>query len=774
MQQGVILSRLFVCKPLVLVLSVVFSSHAWAATSWKSKSAFSCPAPEYSTTYSPAKSSGELPLPDNTTRIVADKVIGQTHVHAEAQGNVIIEHNNDTLNAEHAIYDQTNDMVHTKGSFTLSDHQGNTIHGDNLHYHLNENSGSADNAEFTNDTRGRRLQGISQQVQMHDKNHAVMKNVQFNTCNTGDHSWYIQASELRADRNRNIGVAKHARLIFGGVPILYTPWIDFPLSGNRKSGFLLPSMKIGSNGTELELPYYLNFAPNYDATLSPGIITARGATLSAEMRYLEKKYSGIFKAKYLPYDRRSRFNHRYEAKWQHSHQFSAKLSGSIDYHQVSDDDYYRDLYGRNDAAENVQLNRRLRLEYHNQIFDAPLQADLTLQKYQTLSDSTGRKNKPYALLPRLSTHWQKNSGNMHINITGQFTRFVHSERQNGNRALIYPSIQWNFNNSWGYIRPKIGIHATYYWLNKYGSTPSHQASRILPIANIDSGFTLERKTTLFGRNYIQTLEPRLFYNYIPRKSQINLPNFDSSENNFSYNQLFRENLYSGGDLINSSNSLTIGLQTRLLNSHTGAERWRAGIGQKFYFNSDNILLNGSLEKRTRQKSDIAAFAGGQIGYNWFADANIHYDQNNTQLRRADIGVRYNPIAGKVLSLRYKYGRDEEIYTGHYDRLRHIDFGAQWPINPNLYAVGRLNYSLKPRTALEQMLGLEYRSPCGCWSANIVGQRYINSLDNHKTAVFFTLQLKDLSNIGSNPYEQLRLGIPGYHKTNEVIKNESLF
>ena len=183
-------------------------------------------------------------------------------------------------------------------------------------------------------------------------------------------------------------------------------------------------------------------------------------------------------------------------------------------------------------------------------------------------------------------------------------------------------------------------------------------------------------------------------------------------------------------------------------------------------------MDGSTGIRARHRSDVALFAGGQIAPNWFADTQYHWNANQKNTERFDIGVRYNPEPGKILSARYKYNRNTEIYAGFFGKLQHIDLAAQYPINQNLYAVGRLNYSISPWVALEQTLGLEYKNPCGCWSVSFVGQRYVDGISNgrssHKSAVFLTLQLKNLSNIGNNPYEQLRLGIPGYSKTNEVF------
>ena len=768
-----ILPRLSAHTPLVLALGAVFSTAAaaegtaTAADGW-SRSDLSCRAGAQSgDDLPPAKGSGGAVLPENATRISAERIAGQTNVRARAEGDVIIERNDQTLNADWVDYDQQADVVRAGDSFTLTRGGGQTVRGKELHYDLSHESGRAADAQFAVEHESRRLQGVSAEMEMQDKNHYAMRGVKFNTCNPGDRSWYIQAAELKADRESGIGTARHARLVFGGVPVLYTPWADFPLNGNRKSGLLVPTIKIGSDGTELELPYYFNLAPNYDATLAPGIITARGATLGGEFRYLQDKYSGSLKAKYLPHDRRSPHRHRYEAEFAHLHRFNTDLSGGIDYRQVSDDDYYRDFYGRNEIAENVHLNRSAWLDYRRDLFGQPVQMRLSVQRYQTLSDAQGRKQRPYAILPRFSAAWQKNFGLGQFNIDTQFTRFEHSELQSGSRLVIYPSWQWDFSRPWGYVRPKIGVHATRYWFNGKDGYESRTLSRVLPLTNVDAGLAFERQTTLFGRSYLQTLEPRAFYNYIPAKSQNDLPNFDTSLNGFSYAQLFRENIYSGQDRINASNSLSVGLQSRLIDAATGAEQFRAGIGRKYYFRDDNVLLDGSIEHGRRWRSDIAAFAGGRIGDNWHADLSWHYNESAKATQRFDIGASYNPEPGKVISARFKYGAREEIYTGFYGKLKHIDFAAQWPINERLYAIGRFNYSLSPHTPLEQMAGLEYKSACGCWSVSVVGQRYVNGLNSRKNAFFVTLQLKDLSSLGKDPYEQLRLAIPGYSKTNEV-------
>ena len=718
------------------------------------------------------KRSGEEPLPQDYTRVIADKVAGQSKVAVRAEGDVIIERNQEVLNADWADYDQTSDTVRAGDRFTLYQ-DGSTVSGDTLVYNLKDNTGSSEYVRVDAEKDGRRLQSVSEKAEMKGKGLYKLINTKFNTCSPGDASWFIKAKSIETDQETGIGVAKDASLVFGGVPVLYTPWADFPINGHRKSGLLVPTLSTGSDGLELALPYYFNLAPNLDATFRPGIISSRGVQLGGQVRYLEPKFNGVIDGDWMPHDKKRHENNRYQIKFDHNHQLTDKLSGGINFNQVSDDNYYRDFYGREDIASNVNLNRQLWLNYGDNIWGGSFDGALNVQKYQTLANQNGYKDEPYAIMPRLTGRWQKTIGKANINVFSQFTRFVHDSKQDGSRTVLYPSVRWDFNNQWGYIRPKIGVHATYYDLGSFGNQSSRRVSRVLPIFNVDTGMTFERNANVFGKAYLQTLEPRLFYNYIPTKSQNDLPNFDTSENSFSYNQLFRENLYVGNDRINSANSLTAAAQTRFLNPNNGAELFRAGIGQKFYFKNDNVLLDGSVGRYERSQSDWVGFAHGKLSDSIHAGFDIHYNQNESRAESYAATVRYNPEPGKVLSARYKYGRNERIYLQSdgnyfYDKIRQIDLAAQWPIRKNLYAVARYNYEIQAKKPLEILVGAEYKSDCGCWSASLVGQRYVTGENSRKNAVFFNLQLKDLSNLSNNPFEKLRLAIPGYSKTNEVV------
>ena len=760
----------FYVKPLVLALASGFAAApVLAAPSLSVDGALSCRAPNAPKhTVAPPQVSGEAAEDgEGVTRITAEDMQGQSQIRVQAKGEVVVERDGQVVNADWLDYDQARHTVKAGDRFTLADGTGR-IAGEKLNYNLQKREGAAENARFEVENNGRRLQGTGAKVEMADKRYRLTQ-TRFNTCDPNDESWYIEADSIEADYDKNIGVARNAKIVLGKVPILYTPWIDFPLNGQRKSGLLAPTLKVGSDGIELSTPYYFNLAPNYDATFRPHFISRRGLELGGEFRYLQPDYSGTVQGAWLPDDRASRHNNRYKFDWQHRHSFNAQISGGVDFHQVSDDDYYRDLMGTS-LDSNTHLNRQLWLSHQTDLGGGRLSNYLTVQKYQTLASTSGYRNRPYAMLPQVSSSWYRHFNNtFSAHVMTQATRFEHDTKQSGSRLVLYPSITADFHNSWGFIRPKVGVHATHYRLDAFGSQGKRTENRVLPIVSVQSGITFERPFTLGRQGFIQTLEPRAYYAYIPKRDQSALPNFDTSENSFTYEQLFRENLFSGQDRINAANFLTTALQSRLYDDKTGIERFNAGIGQRFYFNKDDVLLDGSIQKTVRDRSDTLAFAYGRLSDSVHAETQWHYNQSLKRTEKFNVGMRYNPAPGKTVAMRYRYGRFEELYDDHYGRSKQVDVAVQWPVRQNYYLVGRYNYDLTHSRTLQQLVGVEYRSPCRCWSASLVGQRYVNGVGSSKNAVYFQLQLRDLTSVGNNPFEQLRTVIPGYSSIYEVKK-----
>ncbi|WP_434779426.1 LPS-assembly protein LptD [Neisseria sp. Ec49-e6-T10] len=708
-------------------------------------------------------------LEPNQVEITADDAQGVGQSEIEATGNVTVKRNEDTLKSDWLKYRQEDNHALAGDQFTLERGTNTTICGSTLSYYLDKQTGEGDDASFESEQNGQRVQGKSNKVLMQGENKYQLQNAALNTCQPGDSSWYLKADKIDIDYGRNVGVARNARIVFEGVPILYTPWIDFPLDNGRKSGLLAPTFKFGSDGFELETPYYFNLAPNYDATVYPRYINSRGFMLGGQFRYLMPSYSGKLEGQFLPHDKKTKED-RHLLSLQHAQifdQLPIPVRMNIDFNQVSDDNYFRDFGDRVSVASNVNLNREIWFGSGKNIGTGYISASIRAQGYQTLQNDEGTLIKPYARLPEIKVNYTQPIMKASFSLNTEFTRFHSSRMQSGNRFVAYPTVAWDFTESWGYFRPKVGVHYTQYSLDEFQGQNSRSKTRSLPIISIDTGLSFERPSMFAGQQHTQTLEPRLFYTYITSKSQNDLPNFDSSENDFNFTQLFRENRFSGQDRINGANQITAALTSRYINNENGLERLRVMIGQRFYFKKEDMSLSGEIRDRDKVGSDFLAQVGGDLNRNWRLDTDYHYNQALKTTERFSSSLRYNPEAGKTVSLRYLFDREEETYPGQYGRVSQLDLAAQWPIGKKFYVLGRQNYSFADKESLEQLLGVEYND--GCWSLRVVGQRYVTDKDRTKNAIFVQLELGNLGGIGNNPFDALRLAIPGYSKINEVRK-----
>jgi LPS-assembly protein len=301
---------------------------------------------------------------------------------------------------------------------------------------------------------------------------------------------------------------------------------------------------------------------------------------------------------------------------------------------------------------------------------------------------------------------------------------------------------------------------TYYDLHSSTVEDQH-INRVLPITSVDSGLVFERDANYLDRNFIQTLEPRAYYVYIPHRRQDQIPAFDTAIDDFNFSQLFTENRYLGSDRIGDANQVTLAAVTRLLDPVTGEERFRAAIGQRYYFEDQRVTLTEA--PRTANTSDVLLTAESKLSDYWTAAATYEINVNHKQTRELDLGLRWQPAPGKVLNASYRYIREQIDPTGNVTQLKQIDLSGQWPVG-NWSVIGRWNYSFADGKTLEGVLGVEYNG--GCWAFRIVGQRLTTNTQQASSSVFVQFELSGLARLGTNPIDVLRRSVPGYETVND--------
>jgi LPS-assembly protein len=684
----------------------------------------------------------------------ADRIESTAPDVVEAHGNVEARQAGQVFSANWLRYDTRLNAIEARGAVRLE--QGNLlVRGDALRLDLDDYSGALTRPSYQFTAQPGR--GEAEHIDFLDKQRSSLRNATYTTCSADNDDWFLKVGELDIDKSRNVGTARNASLRFLGTPILYTPWMDFALDDERKSGILAPTFGTTErSGLDVLVPYYLNLAPNYDATLYPRLLSKRGVQLGGEFRHLLPDARGENRLEYLPNDHEAGRS-RWSVTLHNEYQIDAATRAGMVFGRVSDDDYFRDLSNLIAATSQTHVNREAWIATGHANWSAELRA----QSFQTLQDSTAAVPIAdlYARLPqaRFGTAHTFANG-LEFRFDSEITRFDHpdSSQPEGTRTLAYPTLRLPLATPFGFVTPQLGWHSSYYALDD--DAEKSRISRNLPILSVDSGMVFERPLKFAGRSFEQTLEPRVYYVYTPYRNQDAIPSFDTALLDFSYAQMFTENQFVGGDRVNDANQLTLALTSRFTEADSGLERLQVTLGQRYYFSDQQVTLNPEDPVRSSNATDLLAAASGQITRNWRIDAAWQVNTQNGNTIRRNLGTAYRPGPGRTLNFGYRF-IDQTT--------EQVDVSAQWPLAPRWYGMFRYNYSFQDGKLVEGLAGLEYNG--GCWIVRGVFQRLATKEDQSTDSFFLQLELSGMGRIGANPLDVLKLSVPGYRPSNDLLQ-----
>jgi LPS-assembly protein len=679
----------------------------------------------------------------------ADTVAGEAQEEVRLEGNAEIRRGGSVLRGDVITYTIATDEVEATGNVRVY-RDGVAVFGPSLKLRLDARSGAMPDAGFTYAPHGGR--GTARRIEFFDGNRLRIEDTVYTTCAPGDNSWWIRAGQLTIDRDDELGVAHDATIVFQGVPILASPYFQFPLGDRRRSGFLTPSLGINSRlGVEATVPYYWDIAPNRDYTFSPRPMTKRGILLGNEFRYLEPDSSGIVKYDLVPHDRVTGESRSYVG-WRHQYDNRLGVTGGINYNRVSDDFVLSDYAGTIAASSQVVLPQTAFLQYSQPNWSSLLRVEMN----QTLQDPTAPVIPPHERVPQLAfSGTTPLPGGFDGGVLVDATRFEHPTLQTGWRLIALPTLSYPLRGPGYFLVPRVLWHAAWYDLDRPSPTGQTRPTLGLPVATVDSGLVFEREAKWFGQDSLQTLEPRLFYAYAPYREQSQLPVFDSAVADFNFTQLFRANRFSGNDRVSEANQVTAALVGTVTDPATGIERIRGAVGQRFYFNPDRVTLVPGAD-RSESKSDLLLEARGAVTREWITDVYLQYSTLEDKLVRTAASVRYQPRPGSVLAVAYRYKIDE---------IEQVDVAGQWPLGARWYGVGRLNYSIRGKQWVEMLGGVEYRDDC--WAVRVVAHSFVTINAGTTTSLLFQLQLNGVGSIGTGLINELRRSIPGYQPLNPL-------
>ncbi|MBS3954605.1 MAG: LPS assembly protein LptD [Methylomicrobium sp.] len=689
-------------------------------------------------------------------------------------GSVDVARADQRLTADTVHYDTVSQTMDAQGHSFYSEDEL-SLYSESMMLKLGSDEARLRNAQFISPSTP--IRGAAKAVYRDSKFLSRFTDVAFTSCAPGNQDWVMHASNLKLNKETGEGSAKNAWLEFKGVPFIYTPYISFPIDNRRKSGFLSPNLSFNDrNGYDVSAPYYFNIAPDYDATFRPRYISERGMMIGGDARYLSRISQSELSLDVLTTDALRNDETRFQGAFRNNVTFMPNLISTIDANYVSDDDYIDDM------GNTINFNDTRFLRSHGDVrYNLPGVSFFSqLENYQTIDKTILPEQEPYRRLPQTRLDLDHSFDFMPLDVAmgSEFVYFQHDEIVDGARFNVKPSVSMPLATPGTFLTPKFSLQHTQYSLNNQAVGKSDSISRTLPILSLDSGAIMERDLNLGQSAYTHTLEPRLFYLYIPNTDQDDIPIFDSAEYDFNFNSMFRENRFSGEDRVQDANQITTALTTRLIDQKTGREQLKLSVGEIFYFQdrrvdipTSEILRNQSIAGAQVQApqpldtslSNLVTEFNAQLTDHLKLVTALQWDHYQNDITRSEVALRYNNRTDQIVNLGYRYRQD---------LLEQTDVSIRWPIVNNWYVVGRWQYSMLFNSTVESFAGFEKES-C-CWRFRIIGRRYINAINDlrfaeqaytgeSQTGVFVQLELKGLSSFGTSLDTFFERNIYGYRK-----------
>jgi LPS-assembly protein len=705
---------------------------------------------------------------EQPTDIEGDTLSG-TEDSREFEGNVALRRGDQFLGTDKLTYDSETGHYVAIGRVRYQD-SGMRLVADKAEG--NQESDTHDISNVHYQLVSRRGNGGADHIEMRGAE-GTLYGATYSTCPPDKRSWELRAQRIDVNTDTGMGVAHDATLRLGRVPVLYVPWFAFPIDDRRRTGLLYPGIGSSSrNGFDWRQPIYLNLAPNYDATITPRLMTQRGIEIGGQFRYLTDTGGGVVELQFLPSDKLTSREHdeeeaeflangyplenrrddnRAHFRFRGVERFSADWQARANLNWISDPRYLEDSSNNIDGLAPFSIYSSIGLFGQGAHWDAGIMAD-----HRQLADYTLDEDiLPHDRLPRAWLNWDRPLQPwLDVGVNAEAVRFQHPDKPGGSRVDLEPYASLPLGGASWFLTPKVAWRYTGYQLDEAlaAQLGDDKPSRSLPIASLDGGLYFDRSTNIGGTPFLQTLEPRLYYLRVPYRDQSGLPLFDTRPMTFSWGQLFRDNRYTGADRQTDANQLTLAVSTRLLRQSDGREKLSLSLGQIRYFDESKVTVPGETPVE-EGKSAWVADASYAVNDRWSIGGSYQWDPKFRRKDLASIRTRYLIGDEGIVNFGYRYRRD---------LLEQVDFNFLYPLSPSWSLVGRYYYSIKDSQLLEGIAGVQWDS-C-CMAVRLVGRRYLhNRLGELGNSIQVEIELKGLGSAGPDTESRLRRAILGYYR-----------
>lgn len=662
---------------------------------------------------------------DGKTHLQSDNVELSEKNISKFSGNVVIQQKDKRIETDQAKYEKSTEQIDAKGNILFIS-PNIQVKSETAHFNLKSDQALLQKAEYQSVTS--RARGSATSVEISTPNIAEFKNATYTTCDPGNTDWLLSAKSIKLDNNTHQGHASHVVVRFKDVPFFYFPYLRFPIGEERLSGFLFPYFgSSDEHGNEIKIPYYWNIHPQLDATITPWFMSKRGTLLNTEVRYLTEQSHGTLEAEYLNNDKVFKGN-RERLHWEHQSQSSLGWQTNAEYNYVADTKHLIDFSDDLNSSSTTYLIRTGNVSYTSSNWLLNLKAE----EHQILSG-----DNPYKRLPQitLNSRYAIKDNTLNYALQSEVVRFDHADNKViGDRLHVKPSISFPLRTAAGFFEPTLSVQFTNYNLQQ--TSNENKLSRTLPTFSLNSGLFFERDSQLFNSDFIQTLEPQLYYVYVPYKDQNAFPVFDTSTYAFNVNQSFADYRFNSIDRIGDDNRLTAALATRFIDQKNGQESFMARIGQIYYFSDRKVQLP-SVAVETSSRSHVIAELKTQLhAYgDWSLSSQAEWDPELNQ----------NVLSSNQFNYTYNKFNFDVAHRYQLNALETREVKVNWTITPSWQVLVNHLYDIRNDHIVENLFGINYES-C-CWGLQLsTKERYLSSTQTDR-GIYLKLILKGLGGFG---------------------------
>ena len=659
---------------------------------------------------------GESAPPEPETKqdapisLVADQLLHNAEEDTyEAKGDVVLRQADVELRSEELLWQASTQDAAARGSVLLSDADV-SFSGDSMQYNMTTGQGRAHGGKVLVHQGNFHLTG--EEIEKHGHANYFVKDGSFTTCDGEVPDWKFSAREVDADLGgyaRAKGVFFHIK----DVPVLYTPYMYFPVKTERESGLLAPWFGYSNNkGARTSMAWYQVIDRNMDATFYLDYLSKVGLGTGLEYRYaLANQNNG--EALYYHVAGINDMPDTYYLDWKHRGNLPGGWTLTSDVEYTNKQEFFEefgesaDQYNRDLTVSTVILQRnweKLNLVgYGRYLKNLEEDNDRSLQRLPEVGLSQSR--------------YRLGDTPLYLGLESYATRFQRDEGLDGERLYLRPFVSASFKpGSWLELTPEISLHERLY------NTDAEDDQQFVPEYSLTLATRLVRTyaPNRWGmEGLMHSIEPKVVYTYVPDKNQDDLPLFD----------LFDRQI--------QRSDVSYALVNRLTTSNTaedGATVYRdflnLRLSQNYRFDDEDDLFD-----------DDQPFSDVRLELDFWPTRNVALEVDSLIPVYDDSGLRTLSVAasarddvGNAVSVNYTY-KDDNFVNAATD---YVNFQFYTPFLKPVYVSFEERYDFRESRELEKIVGLEYRSKC--WSILLTYRdryRYDDSKD-HEVMLSFVL------------------------------------